>query len=139
MAGSLVFLFLTWHVPSVTGLMMAGAVSLSLADASVPWDHDALLFDGDAPRAVDLSDGEVFEIHLAHIGDLLGGTAAVLHGHVRGPNQAPPGTACATSTSLFGAARRKRVDTIGASSKARVRGSMLILVRSRRRQRARRR
>jgi type IV secretion system protein TrbL len=30
--GSLVFLFLTWHIPSVAGGMMAGAVTLSLAD-----------------------------------------------------------------------------------------------------------
>lgn len=36
MGGSLVFLFLTWHIPSVAGSMMAGAVSLSLADALVP-------------------------------------------------------------------------------------------------------
>src|SRR5438093_4394621 len=34
--GALVFLFLTWHIPSVAGSMMAGAVSLSLADAYVP-------------------------------------------------------------------------------------------------------
>src|SRR5207249_4030688 len=67
---------------------------------------DALLFDGDAPGAVDLSDGEVFEILLAHIGDLLCSTAAVLHGHVSGPNQAPPGTACATSTKESAGRRR---------------------------------
>ena len=36
MGGSLVFLFLTWHIPSVAGSMMAGAVSLSLADVLVP-------------------------------------------------------------------------------------------------------
>src|SRR5437660_4280513 len=36
MGGSLVFLFLTWHIPSVAGSMMAGAVSLSLADAVYP-------------------------------------------------------------------------------------------------------
>jgi type IV secretion system protein TrbL len=34
--GSLVFVFLTWHIPSVAGSMMAGAVSLSLADAVYP-------------------------------------------------------------------------------------------------------
>src|SRR5437867_4796422 len=34
--GALVFLFLTWHIPSVAGSMMAGAVSLSLADAVYP-------------------------------------------------------------------------------------------------------
>jgi type IV secretion system protein TrbL len=36
MGGSLVFVFLTWHIPSVAGSMMAGAVSLSLADAMYP-------------------------------------------------------------------------------------------------------
>ena len=36
MGGSLVFVFLTWHIPSVAGSMMAGAVSLSLADAVSP-------------------------------------------------------------------------------------------------------
>ncbi|HTP29477.1 MAG TPA: P-type conjugative transfer protein TrbL [Anaeromyxobacteraceae bacterium] len=36
MAGSLVFLFLTWHIPSVAGAMMAGAVTLSLADVYYP-------------------------------------------------------------------------------------------------------
>src|SRR2546428_6077419 len=36
MGGSLVFVFLTWHIPSVAGSMMAGAVSLSLADAGYP-------------------------------------------------------------------------------------------------------
>src|SRR5712692_7718578 len=36
MGGSLVFLFLTWHIPSVAAAMMAGAVSLSLADAVYP-------------------------------------------------------------------------------------------------------
>jgi type IV secretion system protein TrbL len=36
MGGSLVFVFLTWHIPSVAGSMMAGAVSLSLADAAYP-------------------------------------------------------------------------------------------------------
>jgi type IV secretion system protein TrbL len=34
--GSLVFLFLTWHIPSVAGAMMAGAVTLSLADVYCP-------------------------------------------------------------------------------------------------------
>jgi len=34
--GSLVFLFLTWHIPSVAGAMMAGAVTLSLADVYYP-------------------------------------------------------------------------------------------------------
>ena len=32
MGGSLVFLFLTWHIPSVAAAMMVGAVHLSLAD-----------------------------------------------------------------------------------------------------------
>jgi type IV secretion system protein TrbL len=36
MGGSLVFVFLSWHIPSVAGSMMAGAVSLSLADAIYP-------------------------------------------------------------------------------------------------------
>jgi type IV secretion system protein TrbL len=36
MGGSLVFVFLTWHIPSVAGTMMSGAVSLSLADAVYP-------------------------------------------------------------------------------------------------------
>jgi len=36
MGGSLVFVFLTWHIPSVAGSMMAGAVSLSLVDAVYP-------------------------------------------------------------------------------------------------------
>src|SRR5437016_1594406 len=36
MGGSLVFLFLTWHIPSVAGAMMAGAVHLSLADVYYP-------------------------------------------------------------------------------------------------------
>ena len=36
MGGSLVFVFQTWHIPSVAGSMMAGAVSLSLADAVYP-------------------------------------------------------------------------------------------------------
>ncbi len=36
MGGSLVFLFLTWHIPSVAGAMMAGAVTLSLADVYYP-------------------------------------------------------------------------------------------------------
>src|SRR5574341_347853 len=36
MGGSLVFLFLTWHIPSVAGGMMAGAVTLSLADVYYP-------------------------------------------------------------------------------------------------------
>jgi type IV secretion system protein TrbL len=36
MGGSLVFVFLAWHIPSVAGSMMAGAVSLSLADAVYP-------------------------------------------------------------------------------------------------------
>jgi type IV secretion system protein TrbL len=36
MGGSLVFVFLTWHIPSVAGSMMAGAVSLSFADAVHP-------------------------------------------------------------------------------------------------------
>ncbi|MGH7389693.1 MAG: type IV secretion system protein [Candidatus Rokuibacteriota bacterium] len=36
MGGSLVFVFLTWHIPSVAGSMMAGAVNLSLADAVYP-------------------------------------------------------------------------------------------------------
>jgi type IV secretion system protein TrbL len=36
MGGSLVFVFLTWHIPSVAGSLMAGAVSLSLADAVHP-------------------------------------------------------------------------------------------------------
>jgi len=34
--GSLVFLFLTWHIPSVAGAMMAGAVTLSLGDVYYP-------------------------------------------------------------------------------------------------------
>ncbi|MCI0410968.1 MAG: P-type conjugative transfer protein TrbL [Acidobacteria bacterium] len=34
--GALVFLFLTWHIPSVAGAMMAGAVTLSLADVYYP-------------------------------------------------------------------------------------------------------
>jgi hypothetical protein len=34
--GALVFVFLTWHILSVAGSMMAGAVSLSLADAVYP-------------------------------------------------------------------------------------------------------
>ena len=34
--GALVFLFLTWHIPSVAGAMMAGAVTLSLADVYFP-------------------------------------------------------------------------------------------------------
>src|SRR6266550_7857732 len=36
MGGSLVFLFLTWHIPSVAGSLTAGAVSLSLADGVHP-------------------------------------------------------------------------------------------------------
>jgi type IV secretion system protein TrbL len=36
MGDSLVFVFLTWHIPSVAGSMMAGAVSLSLSDAVHP-------------------------------------------------------------------------------------------------------
>ena len=36
MGGSLVFVFLTWHIPSVAGSLTAGAVSLSLADAVQP-------------------------------------------------------------------------------------------------------
>jgi hypothetical protein len=36
MGGSLVFVFLTWHIPSLAGSMMAGAVSLSLTDAAYP-------------------------------------------------------------------------------------------------------
>lgn len=36
MGGSLVCVFLTWHIPAVAGSMMAGAVSLSLADAVYP-------------------------------------------------------------------------------------------------------
>ena len=36
MRGSLVFLSLTWHIPLVAGSIMAGAVSLSLADTLVP-------------------------------------------------------------------------------------------------------
>ena len=36
MGGSLVFVFLTWHIPAVAGSMMAGAVSLSLGDAVYP-------------------------------------------------------------------------------------------------------
>ena len=36
MGGSLVFLFLTWHIPSVAAAMMAGAVHLSLADVYYP-------------------------------------------------------------------------------------------------------
>ena len=36
MGGSLVFVFLTWHIPSVAGSMMAGAVSLSVSDAVYP-------------------------------------------------------------------------------------------------------
>jgi type IV secretion system protein TrbL len=36
MGGSLVFVFLSWHIPSVAGSMMAGAVSLSLADTVYP-------------------------------------------------------------------------------------------------------
>src|SRR2546422_11686866 len=39
------------------------------------------------------SDGEVFEIFPAHIGDLLCSAAAVDHGHVSESNQAPPATA----------------------------------------------
>lgn len=38
--GALVFVFLTWHIPSVAGAMMAGAVTLSLADVYYP----AMLF-----------------------------------------------------------------------------------------------
>lgn len=34
--GSLVFLFLTWHIPSVASAMMAGAVHLSIADVYYP-------------------------------------------------------------------------------------------------------
>src|SRR5881296_4355237 len=36
MGGSLVFVFLTWHIPSVAGSLTAGAVSLSLADGVHP-------------------------------------------------------------------------------------------------------
>src|SRR3989441_1459890 len=36
MGGSLVFLFLTWHIPSVAAAMMVGAVHLSLADVYYP-------------------------------------------------------------------------------------------------------
>src|SRR6059058_3913751 len=36
MGGSLVFVFLTWHIPAVAGSLTAGAVSLSLADAVHP-------------------------------------------------------------------------------------------------------
>src|SRR5919197_775683 len=36
MGGSLVFLFLTWHIPSVASAMMVGAVHLSLADVYYP-------------------------------------------------------------------------------------------------------
>jgi len=66
MGGSLVFVFLTWHIPSVAGSLMAGAVSLSLADAVRPatamsgvrWGVDRLrghaslhTVNGDSPRA----------------------------------------------------------------------------------------
>jgi type IV secretion system protein TrbL len=34
--GALVFVFLTWHIPSVAGGMMVGAVTLSLADVYYP-------------------------------------------------------------------------------------------------------
>src|SRR2546421_7699293 len=36
MGGSVVFLFLTWHIPSVASAMMVGAVHLSLADVYYP-------------------------------------------------------------------------------------------------------
>jgi len=36
MGGSLVFLFLTWHIPSVASAMMVGTVHLSLADVYYP-------------------------------------------------------------------------------------------------------
>src|SRR5207249_5141962 len=36
MGGSLVFLFLTWHIPSVAAAMMVGSVHLSLADVYCP-------------------------------------------------------------------------------------------------------
>jgi type IV secretory pathway TrbL component len=36
MGGSLVFLFLTWHIPSVASAMMAGTVHLSIADVYYP-------------------------------------------------------------------------------------------------------
>src|SRR5438132_7881972 len=36
MGGSLVFLFLTWHIPSVAAAMMVGSVHLSLADVYYP-------------------------------------------------------------------------------------------------------
>lgn len=36
MGGSLVFLFLTWHIPSVASAMMVGAVHLSLVDIYYP-------------------------------------------------------------------------------------------------------
>jgi TrbL/VirB6 plasmid conjugal transfer protein len=36
MGGSLVFVFLIWHIPSVAGSMMAGTVSLSFVDAVHP-------------------------------------------------------------------------------------------------------
>src|SRR5438874_11328970 len=36
MGGSLVFLFLTWHIPSVASAMMTGAVHLSIADVYYP-------------------------------------------------------------------------------------------------------
>ena len=36
MGGSLVFLFLTWHIPSVAAAMMVGTVHLSLADVYYP-------------------------------------------------------------------------------------------------------
>ncbi len=45
MGGSLVFLFLTWHIPSVASAMMVGAVHLSLADVYYP----AMLAGGPAP------------------------------------------------------------------------------------------
>src|SRR5262245_19220757 len=56
---------------------------------------DAVFLHADAARPVDLARRKVLEVPFAHVAALLSRATVARHGHVNGPNQAPPATAAA--------------------------------------------
>ena len=99
MGGSLVFLFLTWHIPSVASAMMVGAVHLSMADVYYP-----AMLAGRAGGMGLATAGAVFALGRSSVSRVRewsalhtigrggpGGAAGGASSPVR-PNGAPPGT-----------------------------------------------
>jgi len=127
MGGSLVFLFLTWHIPSVASAMMAGAVHLSLADVYYP-----AMLAGRAGAAGLATAGALFA--LGHWGHSRLREWAALHtggrggaggfgangGSPIGPSAPPTGpfTNPAAEALLVRAANRARAESVGSVTAA---------------------